>query len=161
TCRCSPPRPERFVVLRFQIPRVEPTIDVDRFLDEFYLPRRPVVVEGAASDWPAITTWTRDYLDERLTRTPTSVTRNPYWWDLDVSMRAAAIREPALVSESRKRRPPRERKRATRLWMSDKGSHTPWHYDGNCVDIFNVQVTGRKRFTLVSPDTPIPLAPFS
>jgi hypothetical protein len=45
--------------------------------------------------------------------------------------------------------------------MSSTGVHTPWHYDGNCAEIFDVQVAGRKRFTLVSPETPIPLAPLS
>ena len=147
--------------MRFSIPRVQATIDVDRFLDEFYLPRRPVIVEGAASDWPALTIWTREYLEERLAREPASSTRNPYWWDVDTGLVSADVREPALVSESRMRRAPRERRRSTRLWMSNRGSHTPWHYDGNSVEIFNVQVTGRKRFTLVSPETPIPLAAFS
>ena len=32
------------------------------FLDEFYAPCRPVVLEGVAADWPAVETWTADYL---------------------------------------------------------------------------------------------------
>jgi hypothetical protein len=147
--------------VRFDVSRVSPTVDAGRFLDEFYFPRRPAVIEGVATDWPAAKTWTRATLMDRIERSPGSATRAPYWWDIDRSLVANDIREPALVTELRRRRSPREREHSTRLWMSTTGVHTPWHYDGNCVEVFNVQVAGRKRFTIVSPETPIPLAPLS
>ena len=147
--------------MRFDVTRVSPTIDPQRFLDEFYFPRRPVVVEAAAGDWPATKTWTRASLTERIERSPGSATRAAYWWDIDRRLVADDIREPALITELRRRLMPQEREHSTRLWMSNTGVHTPWHYDGNCVEVFNVQVAGRKRFTLLSPDTPIPLAPLS
>lgn len=40
------------------------------FVDEFYSRNRAVVVRGAASDWPAITKWTPDYLAERYGDVP-------------------------------------------------------------------------------------------
>lgn len=32
------------------------------FLDNFYAPSRPVVIEGAIAEWPALAKWTPDYL---------------------------------------------------------------------------------------------------
>jgi hypothetical protein len=147
--------------LRFDVARVSPTVDAGRFLDEFYFPRRPALIEGAAMDWPASKRWTRASLLDRIERSPGGATRAPFWWDIDRSLVADDIRELPLVSELRRRRSPHERERSTRLWMSNTGVHTPWHCDGNCVEVFSVQVAGRKRFTLVSPETPIPLAPLS
>jgi hypothetical protein len=147
--------------MRFPIPRVASTIEVDRFFHEFYAPRRPVVIEGAAADWPATRRWTREFLRTRIDRAPERATRAPYWWDVDFGLVSEDVREPPLIAELRRRVVPRERQRSTRLWMSTSGDHTPWHYDGNCLEVFNVQVVGQKRFTLVSPETPIPLAPFS
>lgn len=147
--------------MRFSIARVSPGIGADEFLQEFYEPRRPVVVEGVAADWPATRGWTRAHLVERLRRAPESATRTPFWWDVEADLVADDVREPALISELRRRRTPRERRRSMRLWMSGSGDYTPWRYDGHCVEVFNAQVVGRQRFTLVSPETPIPLAPLS
>jgi hypothetical protein len=147
--------------LQFPIPRVLSTIDVERFFHEFYAPRRPVVIAGAAADWPALSRWTRESLTARIAHAPERTARAPYWWDVDFSLVAEDVHEPSLIAELRRRVTPRERVRSTRVWMSTSGNHTPWHYDGNCVEVFNAQVAGRKRFTLVSPETPIALAPFS
>lgn len=38
---------------------------------------------------------------------------------------------------------------------------TPFHFDGNCLDVFNRQLLGTKRWTLVDPKTPLPLRPGS
>ena len=37
-------------------------IDGDTFLAAHYAPARPVVIEGALADWPALARWTADYL---------------------------------------------------------------------------------------------------
>jgi hypothetical protein len=36
------------------------------FLDSYYSQNRPVVIEGALDDWPALTRWTPEYLKRRL-----------------------------------------------------------------------------------------------
>lgn len=38
----------------------------EAFLDHFYAPGRPVVIEGALSGWPALERWTPDYLKETV-----------------------------------------------------------------------------------------------
>lgn len=147
--------------MRFEVSRVSPTLDTREFLHQYYLPRHPVVIEGAAEDWPARQHWTRDYLNEKLERSTHRATRQLLWWDIDRTLIACDVPEPKLIDELRELQAPRERKRSRRLWMSLAGERTPWHYDGNSLEIFNAQVVGTKRFTLVSPRTPIDLKAFS
>ncbi|MEE4452637.1 cupin-like domain-containing protein [Novosphingobium resinovorum] len=40
------------------------------FLDNFYAPGRPVVIEGAIADWPALGRWTPDYLAAKVGSAP-------------------------------------------------------------------------------------------
>jgi hypothetical protein len=47
-----------------------------------------------------------------------------------------------------------------RLWKHDKGAFTPWHYDGNGADLFNVSLKGSKIFYLAPPDK-FPVYPLS
>jgi hypothetical protein len=43
------------------IPRVR-DLSADAFLDQYYAASRPVLIEGAIADWPALSRWTPDYL---------------------------------------------------------------------------------------------------
>lgn len=147
--------------MRFDVPRVPSSIDPSEFLKNYYEPRRPVVIEAAAQHWPALHHWTREYLTEKLEHSANRATRQLLWWDIDRTLIAGDVPEPQLIDELRARLTPRERARSRRLWMSCGGERTPWHYDGNSLEIFNAQVVGKKRFTLVSPHTPIDLAAFS
>lgn len=47
-----------------------------------------------------------------------------------------------------------------RLWRHGRGTVTPWHYDGNGSDIFNVCLGGSKDFYLSPPDS-LPVYPLS
>jgi hypothetical protein len=47
------------------IPRMSP-ISSEQFLDEFYAPGNPVIIEGAISKWPALSRWTPDYLKKAV-----------------------------------------------------------------------------------------------
>jgi hypothetical protein len=147
--------------VRFEVDRVPLGIQTRDFLERYYLPRRPVVIDGAAAQWPAHRKWTREYLEEMLERSASSITRQLLWWDIDRTMIADDVLELPLIDELRRLQSPRERRRSRRLWMSAGGERTPWHYDGNSLEIFNAQVLGKKRFTLVSPHTPIDLETFS
>lgn len=148
-------------VMRAPVPSVGKDIDPERFRQEYYLRRRPVVVRGVASEWPARQSWTLEGLKARIADAPTAVERQPLWWDVDAELVRQDIELPAIVSHLLARQRPTRRPRYTRVWTNPKGHVTPWHYDGNSLDVFNVQVTGHKRFTLVSPETPIDCAPFS
>lgn len=47
------------------IPRVA-ELTSEEFLEHFYAPSRPCVIEGAIADWPALTRWTPNYLKARV-----------------------------------------------------------------------------------------------
>ncbi|HEX7782181.1 MAG TPA: cupin-like domain-containing protein [Sphingobium sp.] len=51
------------------IPRMRDLPGKD-FLDHFYAPGRPVVMEGAIADWPALSRWTPDYLRKTVGSAP-------------------------------------------------------------------------------------------
>jgi ribosomal protein L16 Arg81 hydroxylase len=44
-------------------------VDAEDFLDGFYAPGRPVVIEGAMEDWPALERWTPEHLRRVLGET--------------------------------------------------------------------------------------------
>ena len=46
-----------------------------------------------------------------------------------------------------------------RVFEGVAGQVTPFHFDGNFLDIFNRQLTGQKLWTVVDPATPLPLVP--
>jgi hypothetical protein len=46
-----------------------------------------------------------------------------------------------------------------RVWAHPAGHKTLLHYDGNSLCSFNLQWRGAKRWLLISPDTPLPMAP--
>ena len=48
-----------------QVPRVQKP-SRQEFLDQYYAQNRPLVIEGAMDDWPAMTRWSADYLKQRL-----------------------------------------------------------------------------------------------
>lgn len=52
------------------------------------------------------------------------------------------------------------RAKPMRLWAHPRGHYTLFHYDGNSLDSFNLQLQGRKKWRVVSPQTPLPLVPF-
>lgn len=43
-----------------------PTIPAETFLDLFYAPGVPVLIEGLAANWPAVGQWTPEYLAEKV-----------------------------------------------------------------------------------------------
>ena len=51
------------------IPRVA-DLSSDEFLEHFYAPSRPCVIEGAIADWPALSRWTPEYLKTRIGSAP-------------------------------------------------------------------------------------------
>ena len=62
-------RQRRLAPLQRAIPRVE-ALSPDVFLDQFYAPGRPVVIENAIGDWPALALWSPAYLRDRIGAAP-------------------------------------------------------------------------------------------
>lgn len=144
---------------RFEIDRVDATIPPEEFAVKYYLPQIPVVVTGVARHWPAERLWSQEYLSTKL---KDAAIEREYWFDLAPDHHLARdCEEPRLLEYVKSRRSVIRRAQSLRLWVSGKDVHTRWHYDGNSLQGFNVQVRGRKRFSLISPETPLTCFGFS
>jgi [protein]-arginine 3-hydroxylase / protease len=137
--------------------------------------RRPVVVEAAFADTPAVTTWTPEVLAERFPAAPVLAKDIPHaaWSDPSLAtfekmelarfvdlLRAGAPGQiaqqpiagfPGLVDDVELERMAEPPYRRVYLWLG-RGTRTPLHYD-RIENVF-VQVVGTKRFVLEPPDSP-------
>ena len=68
---------------------------------------------------------------------------------------------PFVVKKSMDNLASHKRKTNCRIWINPKKNFMPFHYDGNALFVFTVQVTGKKRWVIVSPNTPLPCYAFS
>jgi Cupin-like domain len=137
----------------FEIDRVKKNISPEEFAAKYYLPQVPVAIIGIALDWPAVRLWTPEYLIGKLKGT--SIERA---YHFDIAMDHALARDcevPSLIDFLRGRSSVSTRRQSMRVWISGKGTQTRWHYDGNSLQVANIQVRGRKRFSLISPETPL------
>lgn len=143
----------------FQIPRI--SADIDLFMGEYYRPRRPVILEGVRLGEAFTQSLTPEHLGQLLSSKKDAVHERANAWIIDDdSFFTERPQWPPFCTELLRRislsQPP-----TTRLWTSSSRTFTAWHYDGNSADGLNCSVVGRKRWTLVSPDTPLPWFAFS
>jgi hypothetical protein len=160
------------------VPRVRDLSSED-FLDLFYAPGRPVVIEGEIDDWPALTRWTPDYLRAAVGDAPVECQAGrdanpdfeldkdrhrrilPFATFLDlieaggndayITAYNSAGNAAALA--------PLQRdlgfleKYLTRahgmMWIGPAGTFTPLHFD--LTNNLLAQIVGRKRVTLLPP----------
>ena len=115
--------------------------------------RTPFVVRGVANDWPA-RAWNLRTFDSTFKSSESA----QYWYHLprNNSHSADLPCPPWLDAHWRQGEKHFSLERPIRFWESLKGNTTPWHYDGNAVDVINVQLTGAKRFSLISPKHELP-----
>lgn len=128
-------------------------LEIDRDFEAVLSSRMPFVVRGAAIGWPA-RTWTEDTVEAVLGADGST----QYWHHLprDRSYAEDAPCPDWLSAYWQGRAPRLSLERPMRFWQAPEGHRTPWHYDGNALDVINVQLTGAKRFTLAPPDRELP-----
>lgn len=133
-----------------RIPLAE--ITYERFVSAYLLPEKPVIITGIESgDTEKIT-------PERIHATfGKEGKRSIGWYDASLSMATDMI--PPLVQQVLEREDMSVRPLPMRLFMQPVGHKTLYHYDGNSLHGFNLQVKGRKKWILVSPYTPLASAP--
>lgn len=146
---------------RLELAELSPDVAPEVFLRDHYAPRRPAVLRGVPLD-PAFTASLTPERAREITRgAEGAVDRNLFWWDVEEGFFGDAAPDPALLVELDRLVRPNRSAKPNRLWFSTLSTWTPWHYDGGSIDGFNLQVLGRKRFSLVDPDTPLPLCRLS
>ncbi len=128
------------------------SLDYDRFVQDYLLPEKPVVLTGVVKDeFKKITPefiYTHFKKEDR---------RNIGWFDATLPETVAFV--PDLVRKVLGRKDMSMRDLPARIFMQPNAHKTLYHYDGNSLHGFNLQIAGRKRWTLVSPSTPLPSAP--
>lgn len=127
--------------------------ELDQDFDAALSSRTPFVVRGAASDWPA-----RSWTPEKLQAATGANGGNQYWHHLPRD-RSFAEDMPCpdwLSAHWHGRENRLSLERPPRFWQAEAGHQTPWHYDGNALDVVNVQLTGSKLFTLAPPGRELP-----
>lgn len=127
--------------------------EIDHTFQAALSSRTPFVVRGAASDWPA-----RNWTEEKLEATIGANDSIQYWHHLprDGSCADDMPCPGWLSAYWQERAHDLSLERPPRFWQAQGGHRTPWHYDGNALDVVNVQLTGSKRFTLAPPDRELP-----
>jgi len=131
--------------------------EIDTDFEAALASRIPFVVRGVAKDWPA-RSW--DLKDFDTTLSPDDSTQ--YWRHLpkDRSYSEGFPCPQWLSDYWSGRHSSLGLERPIRFWQSPKEHQTPWHYDGNALEVVNVQLTGSKQFTLTSPDHELPYVRF-
>lgn len=140
------------------IPRIAAT-DRDRFVGEFYAAEQPVVLESAVTT-PATVEDVCDTLNTRIVHDSTAAQRL-LWYDVRRDLLDQICATPAIVDELMDPDSAFLRENCVRIWFNPLGHITPWHYDGHSLHVFNLQLKGKKRWTIVAPETPLGCTPFS
>jgi len=131
--------------------------EIEDGFEESLASRSPFVVRGAARDWPA-RAWKLEQFDASVDPA------NPmqYWYHLppECSDSDELPRPAWLTAHWRGREETLSLERPIRFWQSPGGHRTPWHYDGNALDVVNVQLAGSKQFSLAPPERELPWVRF-
>lgn len=144
----------------FEIAKEPASISFDSFIEKYYQTETPVIIENVGKNWPAISLWSEDYIRTRLSKEAKAKAASLWYWmekdTLDDDYVTPDIIDQLLDSDDIF-----PRNELMRIWAHPKGNVSSWHYDANMVSVFNVQMTGKKEWLLVSPKTPLSCYPFT
>jgi len=144
----------------FEIARESSTLSFDEFSEKYYQTETPVIIENIGENWSAINRWNEAYIREKLAQDSTAKAASLWYWmekgTLEEDYQTPEIIEQLLASDD-----VFPRNELMRIWAHPQGNVSSWHYDANMVNVFNVQMTGKKEWFLVSPDTPLDCYPFT
>ena len=132
--------------------------EVSSFLESYYQPEQPVIFRGIVKTERSVDQ-IRDLLCDRIAKDDTKTARL-MWFDVKPDLLQDLCEVPEAVSTTLDPETAFLRDNCVRVWFNPAGHMTPWHYDGHSLHVFNLQLKGKKRWTIVSPDTPLLNMPF-
>lgn len=142
-----------------QIERLPRDTSFEFFFEHYFEPNIPVIIADASAAWPANQKWNRTYLLAELRRDHVDV--NKLWFSADGSFLRQDYEVPELVRRCLDPTISHTRPKNFRIWINNPNHLTPFHSDTNGLYVFNVQVTGTKRWQLLDPDAPLDLYAFT
>ena len=143
----------------FEIAREKADLSFDDFVSRYYNTEQPVVIEGIGENWPARQRWTETYIRQALAKETKAEAASLWYW-MERETLQGDYQTPELVARLLDAPNTFARSKSMRIWIHDQDNVSSWHFDGNMVSVFNIQVTGQKEWFLVSPDTPLHCYPF-
>lgn len=144
----------------FEIAREGSDISFASFVQRYYQSEQPVIIENVGKKWPAIQLWTEDYIREKLSKESTAKAASLWYW-MEKGTLDKDYETPEIINQFLDSPEVFPRTELMRIWIHQQGNVSSWHYDANMVNVFNIQVTGKKEFVLVSPETPLDCYPFT
>lgn len=141
------------------LPRLDIDRDADRFVEEFFLPERPAIFPNAVRACGSASELCCK-LQSRIAADAQKTERS-MWYDVREELLDEICQTPPLIDRLMNEEDAFLRDNCVRIWVSDQGNVSPWHYDGHSLHVFNLQLFGRKRWTIVAPDTPLLCMPFN
>lgn len=130
-------------------------MEYSRFVKEYLIPEKPVVITGL-----------NDYDKEKITpqyisdQFKSEANRSIGWYDAPMPSVDGDIYVPDIMRELFERDDMSARALPMRIFLQPQGQQTLFHYDGNSLHVFNLQMKGRKIWRIISPKTPIASVPF-
>lgn len=127
-------------------------IDYEHFVKDYLLPEKPVIITG-------VDTYNEDEItSENVKKLFKDESRKSIgWYEAPILSSDETI--PTLLHKVLERDDMSVRPLGMRLFMQPYGHKTLYHYDGNSLHGFNLQLKGTKHWYLVSPQTPLSSAP--
>jgi len=129
-------------------------LDLDSFLLTHFDAETPFIISGIyACDSNQLTS---DSIKELFG----SESKKDMGWYNSAFIDNDVIKIPEIVKKIMSRADMSFRELPMRIFMQPAGHVTLPHYDGNSLHVMNLQVTGKKKWMLTSPYTPLPTMPF-
>lgn len=133
--------------------------DWTTFQRDYFQTEQPVIFRG-------VTVETRDADEIRQSlcqkiNSDSTVTHRLLWFDVPPHLIGEVCPTPPVVAGTLDKSTAFLRENCVRVWFNNGGHTTPWHYDGHSLHVFNLQLKGKKRWTIVGPETPLMNMPMS
>ena len=141
------------------LPTLDIQQDAQRFLEEYYPREEPVIFRNAARAQGTAGDICR-LLNERIAADDRK-TERIMWYDVREQLLDQICGTPGVIADVMNENEAFLRENCVRIWFNPRGHLSPWHYDGHSLHVFNLQLKGRKRWSIVSPDTPLTCMPFN
>lgn len=128
----------------------------DHFIDEYFSRYNPVLIRNIpVGDYFSFNEISKKIEnDGSYNHVPAiNLTENPYPDKIQIPPLVSQVLEHVKVSQFKKD--------YTRLWASPANHTTNFHYDYHGLDVFNLQLSGQKKWELIIPVTELPFHPFS
>ena len=148
---------------RFEVQRISmKDLSLSNFLNEYFLREIPLIISDVGGDWPIHKRRTPSTVLKQLQESASATPIFNYsWYNASKEFLSEDYKTPNFIEHCLSPGYSHVRDQFMRFWVHQKGNITQWHYDGNGLFVFNLHLNGKKKWTIVSPQTPLKSYPFA